>query len=44
MNIEKNENDENEYNGKDFAKNKVAFNLYDSIKQYNRYIYEILKI
>ena len=32
MNIEKNENDENEYNGKDFAKNKVAFNLYDSIK------------
>jgi DNA-directed RNA polymerase III subunit RPC1 len=32
MNIEKNENDENEYNRKDFAKNKVAFNLYDSIK------------
>ena len=32
MNIENNDSYEKEYNGKDFAKNKIAFNLYDLIK------------
>ena len=32
MILENNDSNEKEYNGKDFAKNKVMFNLYDMIK------------
>ena len=32
MDTEYNDNYEADYSGKDFAKNKIAFNLYDMIK------------
>ena len=32
MIIENIDSNEKEYNGKDFAKNKIAFNLYEMIK------------